>query len=287
MLFFIHFLRHLWLWSLLLAMYQSAGLAEAEEDWTLVWQDEFEEDEIDFTKWAVEENGHGGGNEELQYYLDRSKNIRTENGHLVIEAHRERINVAGVVKEYSSGRIRTKRRHAWTYGRFEVRAKLPRGQGLWPAVWMLPEDNRYGGWAASGEIDIVEAKGNDSRTIHGSLHFGGEWPENEHNTKAYRLETDTSKAFHTFALEWSPEEIRWYVDGVVYHRFRGWHSSAAGYPAPFDQPFHLILNLAVGGRFGGNPDSRTPFPARMIVDWVRVYQQNQDPDVKEVEKISR
>lgn len=267
-------LPQFWLSPLLvLAGLLPLSLTAEEPEWTLVWSDEFEGDELDFSKWAVEENGHGGGNDELQYYLDRPQNVRVENGLLILEAHREPINIAGVVREYSSGRIRSKRRASWTYGRFEVRARFPRGRGLWPAVWMLPEDARYGGWAASGEIDIVEFLGQSPNTAHGSLHFGGEWPHNTHITAStQKRRPDFSEASHTFALEWAPDEIRWYVDDRLYHKTREWHSTKGPFPAPFDQPFHLILNLAVGGRWPGNPDPNTAFPAQMVVDWVRVYQ---------------
>jgi beta-glucanase (GH16 family) len=111
-------------------------------EWQLVWADEFDGTELDFSKWAVEENGHGGGNDELQYYLDRTENVRVENGHLILEAHKEHFDQAGTVRDYTSGRIRSKRRASWTYGRFEVRAQLPQGRGLWTAAWLLPEDNR-------------------------------------------------------------------------------------------------------------------------------------------------
>jgi len=244
-------------------------------DWNLVWQDEFDGPELDFTKWAVEENGHGGGNDELQYYLDRKENVRTENGHLIIEAHRENINVAGVVRHFTSARIRTKRRVSWTYGRFEVRTRLPKGQGLWPAVWLLPETKHYGGWAASGEIDIVETRGHEPDIVHGSLHYGGEWPHNKHSTKAYKLpKGDFSKDFHVYAVEWEPKEIRWYVDGKLFQTLNKWSSTAGDYPAPFDQPFHLIVNLAVGGKWPGAPDADTAFPAAMHVDYIKVYQRD-------------
>lgn len=260
--------------SLCLCLLLSPLLTAAEPDgWKLVWQDEFDGPEIDFSKWAVEENGHGGGNDELQYYLDRRENVRTANGHLIIQARREKINVAGVLRDFSSARIRTKRRASWLYGRFEIRARLPEGQGLWSAIWMLPEDRRYGGWAASGEIDIVETIGHQPDRAYGTLHYGGEWPNNKHSGTFHSL-TDSSigKAFHVYAVEWEAGEIRWYVDGKLYQTQKQWSSTAAPYPAPFNQPFHLIINLAVGGKWPGAPDATTTFPAQLEVDYVRVYQ---------------
>jgi beta-glucanase (GH16 family) len=240
---------------------------------TLIWSDEFDDNELDFKKWAVEENGHGGGNNELQYYLDRPENVRVEDGHLIIEAHKEALNIAGVQKAYSSARIRTKRRAAWQYGRFEIRAQLPAGRGLWPAVWMLPEREKYGGWASSGEIDIVELVGHEPATIHGTIHHGGSWPRNQQTGKSYTLdEGQFDDNFHVFAVEWRPESIRWYVDETLYHEVTEWKSEGGAYPAPFDQPFHLIINLAVGGNWPGHPDYTAEFPEQLIVDYVRVYQ---------------
>lgn len=249
-------------------------LASEPADWVLVWSDEFNGDELDFSKWAVEENGHGGGNNELQYYLDRRENVRVEDGILVIEACREDVNVAGVEKHFTSGRIRTKRRASWQYGRIEARAKLPAGRGIWPAVWLLPDDNRYGTWASSGEIDIVELVGHEPGTVHGTLHFGGPWPRNLQKGDAFRLPSSESFAegFHVFAIEWEEGAFRWFVDGNLYQTQKEWSSEGGPWPAPFDQPFHLIVNLAVGGNWPGPPDETTQFPQRLEVDYIRVYQ---------------
>ncbi|MBT4757689.1 MAG: glycoside hydrolase family 16 protein [Opitutae bacterium] len=248
-------------------------VASLQAEPALVWSDEFDGTELDFTKWAVEENGHGGGNSELQYYLDLPKNVRVEHGHLVIEAHKEAINIAGVQKDYSSGRIRTKRRAAWTYGRFEIRAQLPKGRGLWPAIWLLPDSDRYGGWAASGEIDIVELVGHEPEKIHGTIHHGGSWPRNKHTGGTYSL-TDGNFAddFHVFAIEWTADSIRWYVDETLYYEVNEWQSEGGPSPAPFNQPFHMIINLAVGGNWPGHPDYTAEFPAQLKVDYVRIYQ---------------
>lgn len=245
----------------------------APEGWKLVWSDEFDGKEIDWTKWSVEENGHGGGNGEMQFYADRPENLRIENGALVIEARKEKFAAAGVEKDYSSGRMRTKRRASWKYGRFEARAKLPTGRGVWPAIWMLPETSKYGGWAASGEIDIMELVGHEPNKVHGTLHYGGSWPNNTHTGAPFELKSGTfADDFHVFAIEWEEGVIRWYVDGALYQTQTRWNSANAAFPAPFDQPFHLVLNVAVGGGWPGPPDDKTVFPQRMTVDWVRVYQ---------------
>ncbi len=252
----------------------ATSLAASSPEWELVWSDEFNGNEIDFTKWAIEEHGHGGGNNELQYYIDRKENVRVEDGNLVIQANKERYEQAGIIREYTSGRIRTKRRASWQYGRFEIKAKLPKGRGIWPAIWLLPETAQYGKWAASGEIDIMELLGHQPNVIHGTLHYGQPWPDNQSSSGTYTLESgDFSEDFHVFALEWTSSEIRWYIDGTLYQKQNQWHSSASPYPAPFDQPFHLILNVAVGGNWAGPPSVSTPFPATMRVDYVKVYQQ--------------
>jgi beta-glucanase (GH16 family) len=250
-----------------------AGSAAAPNDWQLVWSDDFNGPRLDFTKWAVEENAHGGGNNELQFYTDRPQNVRVENGHLILEARKEPHAQSGVTRDYTSGRIRTKHRADWTYARVEIRAKVPKGRGLWPALWMLPTEEKYGGWAASGEIDIMELIGHEPHQVHGTLHFGGKWPRQKSAGKPFALKKGTfADDFHTFSLEWEKDAFRWSVDGELFHTATQWHSEGAPFPAPFDQPFHLVLNLAVGGNWPGPPHATTEFPARLLVDYVRVYQ---------------
>jgi len=241
-------------------------------DWKLVWQDEFDGESLDYSKWEIEVNAFGGGNQELQIYTDRRENVRVEGGRLILEARRDNHGIQGTVREYSSGRIRSKHRGDWKYGRFEIRAKMPAGAGLWPAAWLLPTAEKYGGWAASGEIDIIEYKGQEPNQVWGTLHYGGHWPDNRHSGTQYKLaEGSFASDFHTFALEWEEGEIRWYVDGQLYQTQKQWDSVSAPFPAPFDQHFHLIFNLAVGGGFVGPPNAQTPFPAQFEVDYVRVY----------------
>jgi hypothetical protein len=160
-----------------------------------------------------------------------------------------------------------------TYGRFEFRAALPQGQGYWPALWMMPQDSVYGGWAASGEIDVTENRGSDPTTVLGTIHFGGQWPNNlqSHGPSFTFPAGDSVTNFHTYALEWTTNAIKWFVDDQLYETQTSWSSTGGGYPAPFDQPFYIIMNLAVGGNFGGNPDTNTLFPGEMLVDYVRAY----------------
>ncbi len=270
-------------------------------EWKLVWSDEFDGKEIDRTRWDFDiGNGFytkdgktfisGWGNGELEYYTAESANAFVKDGMLHIRAVKE--NVHGCA--YTSARLKTRKRDgtslfATKYGKVEFRAKLPTGQGIWPALWMLPQDEKYGGWAASGEIDVMEARGQEPTKVLGTLHFGSRWPANTHVSKDYVLPDKGSIAdFHVYALEWEPGEIRWSVDGKVYSSQSFWWSSSKSdgdkgakptqeadlnpWPAPFDRPFYLIMNVAVGGQFLGKPDKTTQFPVEMLVDYVRVYE---------------
>ena len=242
------------------------------EGWVMVWRDEFSGSEIDSSKWGFEINGQGGGNNEMQYYTDRSENARIEDGSLVIEARSETYTGSDGTRNYTSARLRSANKGDWTYGRMEARIRLPFGQGLWPAFWMLPTDWVYGGWAASGEIDIMELVGHEPNIVHGTLHYGGPWPENTYSGDGYTINEPFANDFHTFAVEWEEGEIRWYVDDLHVQTQTSWYSTAGAYPAPFNQNFHILLNVAVGGNWPGAPDATTVFPQQMIVDYVRVYQ---------------
>lgn len=260
------------------------------EKWNLVWADEFEGEKVDRSKWTYQTgNGFwsdgswisGWGNNELEYYTDREENVRLENGELVITARKEKYKGQYGNEEknydYTSGKILSKGLFSKKYGRFEMRAKFPTGKGLWPAMWLLPQDDIYGGWAASGEIDIFEGWGSKPDTISGTLHYGSTWPDNVYTGKEHELEGSTVSEYHEYALEWMPGEIKWYIDGEVYQVQNDWYSKNKNeavnytYPAPFDQDFYLIFNLAVGGWFDGEPDSNTEFPGEMKVDYIRVY----------------
>ncbi len=243
--------------------------------YTLVWNDEFNGQNLDLTKWNYEVNGQGGGNDELQYYTAREENSYVKNGNLHIIAQKETYTGPDGTRQYTSARIRTLNKGDWKYGRFDIRAKLPEGQGLWPAIWMLPSEWKYGGWAASGEIDIMEILGQQPAKVFGTIHYGGTYPNNQHSGGNYTLPAGTfADSFHVFRLDWEPEEIRWYVDDHLYVTKTQWYSEGGEYPAPFDQKFHLLLNVAVGGNWPGDPDSTTVFPQTMQVDYVRVYKKN-------------
>lgn len=239
----------------------------------LVWQDEFDGDQLNYQKWGIRQDAFGGGNQELQIYTERPENVRVENGKLILEARHDSAAVAGTQREYSSGRIHTKHRGDWKYGRIEVRAKLPMGQGIWPAIWMLPTDNKYGTWAASGEIDIMEMRGQTPNIVLGTLHYGKTWPDNTHSGDEFTLKEGTfADDFHTFAVDWQEGKITWLIDGKPYQTQTKWDSQGGKFPAPFNERFHVVLNVAVGGEFLGPPDATTKFPAQMVVDYVRVYQ---------------
>lgn len=249
----------------------------ANPGWELVWEDEFDGFSINGNKWEREVNARGGGNNELQYYTDRPVNSFIENGKLVIQALKETYTGPEGTREFTSARLRTFNKGDWVYGRFDIRAKLPEGQGIWPAIWMLPTDQVYGGWAASGEIDIMEMLGQKPNTVYGTLHYGGEWPNNTSSGTSFTLPEGTfSQDFHTFTLEWDTTAFRWYVDDSLYQTQTEWYTTNGKYPAPFDQRFYLILNVAVGGNWPGSPDSTTIFPQRMEVEYVRVYQRISD-----------
>lgn len=240
------------------------------EGWRLVWSDEFSVNGLpDASKWSYDVGGHGWGNQELQYYYaNRSENARVENGHLIIEAHRD--NFEG--HEYTSARLVTTNKGDWTYGRFEISAKLPAGRGTWPAIWMLPTQWTYGdgGWPANGEIDIMEHVGYNMNVIHASIHCQAyNHPKNTQKT-ATLYTVDVASRFHLYALEWSATEIKAFVDDSLYFTFTnentGWETW------PFDKDFHLLLNIAVGGTWGGAQGvDNSIFPQRMVVDYVRVY----------------
>ena len=287
-----------------LALLSAPATASANDDWTLIWSDEFEGEKIDRAKWGFDVDCWGGGNDEHQCYTKSPRNVAIEDGKLVITARHERVTgpalpshmrrmsatpEAEATRNFSSARLTTKGRASWRYGRIEVRARLPQGQGTWPAIWMLPEKDRYGAWAASGEIDILEAvnlgvpcakcPGGRESTILGTLHFGGKWPNNKYKGDEVPFPEVLEGGFHTYAIEWYPDRILWQVDGRTFAEREAseWSTTGSEAPgAPFDQPFHLILNLAIGGKLaesrGVGGVRLDGYPKRMEVDWVRVWQ---------------
>ncbi|HTZ96228.1 MAG TPA: glycoside hydrolase family 16 protein [Terriglobales bacterium] len=243
-------------------------------DWVLTWSEEFNGPNgsaPDPNKWVVESGGNGWGNNELEYYTPRSKNVREEDGNLVIEAVKEKfVGTDGVQREYTSARLKTEGHFSQRYGRFEARIQIPPGQGAWPAFWMLGDDFSSKGWPACGEIDVMESAGADSGKIQGSLHGPGYFGKKP-LTAAYQLPRGRfSDSFHVFAVEWEPKVVRFYVDNVLYAA-RTPADLPPGKPWVYDHPFFVLLNLAVGGDFPGRPGDSTVFPQRMLVDYVRVY----------------
>ena len=251
----------------------TAAPPAVDKKWKLVWSDEFNGDQIDSSKWHFEMNGKGGGNGELQYYTDRPQNASVHDGHLVITALKEDYKGPDGKRSYTSARMLTKGSGDWQYGRFEAKIKMPKGKGMWPAFWMMPTAEVYGGWPLSGEIDIAEVIGNQPNTVYGTLHYGDKWPKNVHSGDKYILpDGDFSDDFHVYAVEWQEGELRWYLDGHLYGTQTQWRTASAPFPAPFNQQFYIILNVAVGGAWPGRPDAGTTFPQKMEVDYVRVYQ---------------
>ena len=240
-----------------------------EISWEQVWGDEFDGQGLpDGSKWTYETGGDGWGNQEEQFYTrEDMDNARVEDGTLIIEARKESVQGSA----YTSARLNS--RESWTYGRVEVRAKVPAGRGTWPAVWMLADNDTYGDqyWPDNGEIDIMEHVGYEEGVIHGTIHTKAfNHIEGTDKGSSRTIPTATSE-FHTYALEWTPGEIRVAVDGQTYFTFQnreqyGWQEW------PFDQPFHLLLNVAVGGTWGGAEGiDDSAFPERMVLDYVRVY----------------
>ena len=244
--------------------------------WTLVWSDEFSGacgSSPDSSKWTYDLGGKGWGNQELESYTNRKENAHIEKGKLVITAQKETYTGAdGVTRDYTSARLKTQGLFAQTYGRFEARIKIPAGQGMWPAFWMLGKDISSIGWPKCGEIDIMENVGKEPATVHGSLHGPSTVRPTSDLTSIFSLPASQNFAddFHLYAVEWDSEIVRFYVDSNLYATFNSSQWPAGG-KWVFDHPFFIILNLAVGGGWPGSPDASTKFPQSMLVDYVRVY----------------
>ena len=243
--------------------------------WTLVWSDEFNAANgslPDSTKWTYDIGGKGWGNSELEYYTNRPINASIQNGNLVIQELKETYTGSdGVTRNYTSARLKSQNLFQQTQGRFEARIKLPAGQGMWPAFWMLGDNIDRAGWPACGEIDIMENIGSEPSTVHGSAHgpgyTGGTGVGSQYSLPSGQpLPAD----FHLYAVEWESNVIRYYLDSTLYETITP-ASLPAGSPWVFDHPFFLLLNVAVGGDWPGSPDATTVFPQTMLVDYVRVY----------------
>lgn len=239
--------------------------------WKLTWRDEFDGSRLDTSKWSYVVGGNGFGNKELEYYTNRPENLYVQDGNLVIQAKKETYTGAdGVTREFTSGRIDTPGKFAQKYGRFEARIKIPYGQGVWPAFWMMGEGREK--WPDRGEIDIMENIGRETDTVHGTIHGPG-YSGSKGIGKPYSTSNHTpySADYHVYAIEWGPEMISWYVDDQLYETVTP-ANLPAGTRWVYDHPFYLLLNFAVGGEWPGNPDDTAKFPQRMYVDYVRVYE---------------
>jgi len=244
--------------------------------WTLTWSDEFNGPDgsaVDPTKWKHDVGGTGWGNDELEYYTDASQNAVVQGGNLVITATTDgasQYKCSYGTCKYTSARLLTQGLFSQQYGRFEARAQMPTGKGLWPAIWALGDNISTVSWPACGEIDFMETIGTDISTNHGSLHM----PSNYGPTGTFKLPNGASfaDAFHTFAIEWEPGTIRFYVDDQLYETQTS--KVPSGDTWEFEHPFFLLINVAVGGQWPGSPDSTTTFPQTLKVDWVRVYQKD-------------
>lgn len=253
------------------AMYEAEG-------YHLLWHDEFEGTELNTENWTVEEREPGWTNNELQAYVNSEENVYVENGALILKPIKGQ-DENGLTK-YTSGKVNSKGKRQFLYGKVVARAKVPAGQGFWPAIWMMPQDESfYGQWPKCGEIDIMEILGNQSNILYSNIHYGVPHGECQ---GIYTLNESFSKDYHEFGLEWEPDEMRFYIDGELFHTANNWYTAAAEgedevtYPAPFDQPFFVQMNLAVGGDWPGKPDGTTDFEnSKFAIDYVRVYQKDE------------
>jgi beta-glucanase (GH16 family) len=253
---------------LFIAAISLSGLAFAQKQ-KLVWSDEFNHKGLpDSAKWSYDVGNSGWGNNELQFYSERRKeNARVEKGNLIIEARKE--NYKGA--KYTSTRLVSKNKGDWQYGRIEIRAKLPYGLGMWPAIWMLPTDWKYGGWPHSGEIDIMENVGYMPDSVFGSIHTGKYHHSiGTQKTKGVYL-TDLKTAYHVYSINWTTNIVEFFIDGKKYFEFKKEKPDSEVWP--FDEKFHLLLNVAVGGSWGGQKGiDDSIFPQKMMIDYVRIYQ---------------
>ena len=244
--------------------------------YTLVFEDHFDGSELDRGCWNVELHEPGWVNEELQEYVDCAENICLQDSNLLIRAIR---TLRGGEVAYTSGRVSTQCKRDFTYGLFEARLKVPKGRGFLPAFWLMTTDeSTYGQWPVCGEIDIMEIQGQLPQTNYGTIHYG--LPHQQNQGTFTLSDGDFSESYHTFSLKWEPGILRWYVDGELFHEARQWFSAhpsqeAESFPAPFHHDMYIILNLAAGGNWVGDPDETTDFEnAVLAVDYVRVYQKD-------------
>ena len=246
------------------------------EGWALVWNEEFDGPALNLEKWSFEIGGHGWGNNELQYYSDDDSTAFIQDGKLVIRADLvpQGTGSSDNLRYFSSARLRTSGKGDWRYGRIEVKAKLALGQGIWPAIWMLPTDWMYGGWPESGEIDIMEHVGYDPGRVHGSIHTGSYNHKINTQRGGSKLLDKISSKFYVYAIEWYEDRIDFLINDAKYFSFQNDGKNDFN-TWPFNQRFHLLINIAVGGDWPGSPDETTQFPTEMEVEYVRVYEKIQ------------
>jgi beta-glucanase (GH16 family) len=247
--------------------------------WILVWSDEFNGPNgspVDASKWVYETGGGGWGNNELEYYTARPQNSYQQDGNLVIKVLQEKYTGAdGVTRNYTSARLKTQGKFAQAYGRFEARIKIPRGQGIWPAFWMLGADIDKVDWPESGEIDIMENIGKEPALVHGTIHGPGySGAKGIGASFGFQPPRRFADDFHVYAVEWEPKAIRFYVDDSLYETITS-AEIPAGTKWVYDHPFFMLLNVAVGGDWPGSPDATSTFPQTMLVDYVRVYRRKE------------
>ncbi len=252
----------------------SAATPPPPPTYVLTWSDEFSAANgslPDSAKWVMETGGGGWGNNELETYTNRTQNAHVQDGNLVITANKETYTGGdGITRQYTSARIKTQGLFDQKYGRFEARIKIPQGQGMWPAFWMLGNNIGTDGWPTCGEIDIMENIGKEPDKVHGSMHgpgySGGDGLSGTYTIPSGKFADD----YHIFAVEWETSAVRFYVDGKLYET-RTPADLPSGKAWAFDHPFFILLNVAVGGDWPGAPDNNTVFPQNMLVDYVRVY----------------
>ncbi len=254
---------------LFISVFTMDSLAQSLAGWNLVWSDEFDGNAVDNSKWGLElqEGDHGSTS-----YSSRPQNLFVANGCLALQAQKENYNG----QPYSSSQVSTRNKASWCYCRIDVRAKLPAGKGMWPAIWLMPVQSAYGGWPSSGEIDIMENLGANTRLDYTTIHFGSGNQSLQKTTNAPANAT-LSDSFHVYTMIWDSLSFTFYLDSNNYGTISQWSPNNVSFPKPFDKQFFLILDLVVGGNWGGMPDNNTVFPQSMLVDWVHVYKRGASP----------
>lgn len=266
---------------LFLTAFSYSSWAQPLDGWKLVWSDEFNGTALDTTKWGLELNEGDPG---AAAFTNRPQNLFVSNGYLTLQGQKENYNG----KQYTATQISSRNKGFWKYCRIDVRAKLPYGQGMWPAIWMMPmQPVAYGSWPRSGEIDVMENLGNNTRLLYTTLHYGSGNASNE-GTYTMPANQSLSDSFHVYTMIWDSASFSFTLDSANnYYRLNQWSPDNVTFPKPFDQPFFLMFDLAIGGSWAGLPDSTTVFPQQMLVDWVHVYQRQTPLAIHSTAKANR